>query len=105
MAQVINGILYGTLKSMFYKKSIHSGKELSVSMVLMCIFIFEAMTSKEIDDFFHEIHKIAKNLLSRYNSYQKIIKHKPSTLLYQKPVVTVSVYYFNQKFIIIFRSF
>uniref|UniRef100_A0A1X7UCD1 RING-type domain-containing protein n=1 Tax=Amphimedon queenslandica TaxID=400682 RepID=A0A1X7UCD1_AMPQE len=66
MAHVINGILYGELKSIFYKLSLHSD-----------------MKPKKIEEFLVSVNQHALMLLECYK------KHHSTVLQYQKPIITV----------------
>ena len=89
MAQVVCGILYGRLRGMFYKKSIHSGT--SKSLVFFILFstlvpLTLAMTATEIESFFRQVQHHAESL---HTHFEDFIKKSPENTMYQRPVITV----------------
>lgn len=87
MAHVINGILYGTLKTVFYKKSLHAGEQSRESLTLN-VDVLIAITPEEIHKFLISIDQHARSLLLQYNKYVQTIREPVHR--YQKPIITVS---------------
>lgn len=83
MAHVINAILYGDLKSVFYKKSLHAGMYYKCDKSYNYKCNFTAMKPEEIESFLIVVNQHANSLLQYYkNGNPKVL---------QKPIVTVSL--------------